>query len=214
MENYLFDFDGTLADSEEAAQLATKAAFQKVGLAAPTTDQINYYMGIPIEVSFKAMAGEHRFTATEFEVLLNAFRQYYREFESKHITLFDGMQSTLAQLVAEGKQLFVVSSKRSDSLMRNLQSLGIDQYFQDVLGSDMVTAFKPAPDGVLAILDKWHLNPAESIMIGDAIFDLQMGKAAKVHTCGVTWGAHDVASLKAEKPDYLIQATTDLLKIK
>ncbi|CAH1851681.1 HAD family hydrolase [Convivina praedatoris] len=211
MKNYLFDFDGTLANSEEAAQLATKAAFQKVGLVAPTTAQINYYMGIPIEVSFKKMAENHHFTESEFEALLNVFRQYYREFESEHITSFDGMQSTLAQLVAEGKQLFVVSSKRSDSLMRNLHTLGIAEYFQDILGSDMVTAFKPAPDGVLAILEKWQLNPEESIMIGDAIFDLQMGKAAQVHTCGVTWGAHDVASLQAENPDYLIQVTTDLL---
>ncbi|WP_252902762.1 HAD hydrolase-like protein [Paucilactobacillus hokkaidonensis] len=53
MENYIFDFDGTLADSGQAAVLATQSAFKEFNLATPTTSQIEYYMGIPIEVSFK-----------------------------------------------------------------------------------------------------------------------------------------------------------------
>ena len=50
-------------------------------------------------------------------------------------------------------------------------------------------------------------------MIGDAIFDLQMGKAAGVHSCGVTWGAHDVKSLINEHPDFLLSNVADLIKI-
>lgn len=55
MENYMFDFDGTLADSGETAVLATQATFKDFGLSLPSSDQIRGYMGIPIEKSFPLM---------------------------------------------------------------------------------------------------------------------------------------------------------------
>lgn len=51
-------------------------------------------------------------------------------------------------------------------------------------------------------------------MIGDAVFDLQMGQAAHVKTCGVTWGAHSKTELQQAHPDFLISDMRELLKIK
>lgn len=51
------------------------------------------------------------------------------------------------------------------------------------------------------------------MMIGDAIFDLQMGKAANVKTCAVTWGSHSVEQLSAENPDFIIDEALQLLAI-
>ncbi|SUP52240.1 Uncharacterised protein [Weissella viridescens] len=56
MQNMLFDFDGTLANSGATVALATQAAFRVLSLPEPSHDTIAYYMGIPIETSFKAMA--------------------------------------------------------------------------------------------------------------------------------------------------------------
>ena len=58
MENYMFDFDGTLADSGETAVLATQATFKDFGLSLPSSDQIRGYMGIPIEKSFPLMGAK------------------------------------------------------------------------------------------------------------------------------------------------------------
>ena len=38
MENYMFDFDGTLADSGETAVLATQATFKDFGLSLPSSN--------------------------------------------------------------------------------------------------------------------------------------------------------------------------------
>ena len=37
----------------------------------------------------------------------------------------------------------------------------------------------------------------ESVMIGDATFDILMGRAAKVHTLGVSWGFGTAQELEA-----------------
>lgn len=214
MENYIFDFDGTLADSGQAAVVATQAAFKEFKLTVPTTSLIEYYMGIPIEVSFKKMAPDHVFSNQAFADLLTIFRQQYQLAEQTSLTLFPEMKSVLQQLVYNQKRLFVVSSKHSTPLKRNLAQLHINEYFQAVVGSDQVTHFKPAPDGVLQVLNQYSLSGNDSIMIGDAIFDLQMGQAAHVHTCGVAWGAHSVQELNNQHPDYLLKSVPDLLTIR
>ena len=91
MQNYIFDFDGTLANSGKTGVLATQAAFRKLTLPAPQADLINYYMGIPIEVSFKKMVPDHNFTDQEFAELLTCFRQYYHKLEAANMTLVKGV---------------------------------------------------------------------------------------------------------------------------
>ncbi len=211
MDAYIFDFDGTLANSGSTGILATQAAFQQFNLEIPSDERINYYTGIPIEESFKKMSVNHEFKANEFEELLASFRSYYKKYEQENLTLFPKIKEVLQTLDDLGKKLYVVSSKHSTALKRNLEFLNIDSYFEGVIGSDQVKKYKPAPDGVLYILDQYDLTAGHTVMIGDAIFDLQMGKAAGIQTCAVTWGAHSKKELAAQQPDFLVDHVEELL---
>lgn len=123
------------------------------------------------------------------------------------------MKETLMQLVEDGKRLFVVSSKNSVSLNRNLENLGIADLFTDTIGSDQVENYKPAPDGINILANRHDLDKAKTVMIGDAKYDLQMGKAAEVKTCGCAWDTYDIELLKKEEPDYLLEKVEKLLEI-
>lgn len=212
MKYYIFDFDGTLADSKQCSVLATQQAFREFGLTEPSEEQIEHYMGIPIEVSFKEMA-EIEFTDASFEELLSTFRKAYKELENEKLTVFTHIPEVLQKLVKEDKQLFVVSSKKSDVLLRNLQTLQIDTYFKDIIGSDKVTHYKPHPAGILKLMELYDLHPEATIMIGDAIFDLQMANAAGVQSCGVTWGSHSREKLQQENPAFLIDEVKQLASL-
>ncbi|WP_267907755.1 HAD family hydrolase [Viridibacillus soli] len=212
MKNYIFDFDGTLADSKQCSVMATQAAFKECGLESPSAKIIEHYMGIPIEVSFKEMA-EQPFTEESFELLLQNFREHYKVLENDSLIAFPYIPEMLEQLQQANKQIFVVSSKKSDVLLRNLKTLQIDTYFKDIIGSDKVTHYKPHPAGILKLVDLYQLEKAETIMIGDAIFDLQMAKAAKVSSCGVTWGSHGRDKLLEEQPTFIFDDVQQLLSI-
>ncbi|KRL37885.1 HAD family hydrolase [Liquorilactobacillus uvarum] len=212
MKNYIFDFDGTLANSGKTAILATQAAFKDFDLPLPAAADIEYYMGVPIEVSFKKMT-DKEFTSAQFAELISLFRVHYKAFESENLVLFPEMEHVLEKMSVANKSMFVLSSKHSVALNRNLEQLNVLQHFQAVCGSDQVKKYKPAPDGILHILEANNLKKNETIMIGDAIYDLQMGRTAGVFTCGVTWGAHASSLLEKEKPDYLVDKVIDLLKI-
>jgi len=213
MQNILFDFDGTLANSGATVALATQAAFRDLSLPEPSHDTIAYYMGIPIETSFKAMAPEHDFTTAEYDRLLSSFRENAQSLERTQVTLFPDISAVLTHLKQAGRQLFIVTSKPTHTLNRNLKRLNIAHFFTDCIGSDQVTHYKPAPDGILILLDRYHLDPKQTVMVGDATHDLQMGKAAGVKTAAVTWGAHTTAALQSENPDWLCQTALELTQL-
>lgn len=73
----ILDFDGTLADSKQCSILATQTASKKIKLSIPSEDQISYYMGIPIEKSFKQMASIF-LNNEEFDQLIVSFRALYK----------------------------------------------------------------------------------------------------------------------------------------
>ena len=207
-KNLIFDFDGTIADSKECSMVATQKSFKERGLEEPTVNLIEYYMGIPIEKSFSLMSSvdldDH-----QLEALIKTFRQNYKEVESSYLKLYKHMTEQL-QSLSKDKQLFVVSSKKTDVLIRNLEILDIDHLFTEVIGSDKVNHYKPSPDGINYILNKYQLENEETIYIGDAIFDMQTANSAKVASCAVTWGTHSIEELKSENPTYIIHEVTEL----
>src|SRR5699024_4656481 len=137
LENYLFDFDGTIADSGETGIIAVQKAFVDYGLEKPTAESVRYYMGVPIETFFPKISNRE-LNDTEWGEVFAIFRQYYSELELEITQLFPGMKETLMQLVEDGKRLFVVSSKNSVSLNRNLENLGIVDLLADAIGRDQV----------------------------------------------------------------------------
>ena len=207
-KNLIFDFDGTIADSKECSIVATQKSFKERGLEEPTVNLIEYYMGIPIEKSFSLMSSvdldDH-----QLEALIKTFRQNYKEVESSYLKLYKHMTEQL-QSLSKDKQLFVVSSKKTDVLIRNLEILDIDHLFTEVIGSDKVNHYKPSPDGINYILNKYQLENEETIYIGDAIFDMQIANSAKVASCAVTCGTHSIEELKSENPTYIIHEVTEL----
>lgn len=157
MKAIIFDFDGTLADSGECGLLATQKAFKECDLAIPRKEQIDYYMGIPIEQSFHEMTN-HMLNEEQFKQLVHHFRKAYKEFEEQTISAFPHIDKVLNTLKQHGLLLFVVSSKKTDVLYRNLEKLQLDQYFTDWIGSDQVDHYKPHPDGILKIVERYSLN--------------------------------------------------------
>lgn len=207
----IFDFDGTLGDSRECGILATQKAFSDIGLMIPDEKTIDYYMGIPIEKSFLEMANR-QLSEEKLMELLTIFRSHYQFFEEKSLKVFDGIPELLAILKEQGIKCFVVSSKKTDILNRNLKGLGIAAFFAETIGSDKVTHYKPHPEGITIILKNHGLEKDEVRMIGDATFDIEMGQAAGVGTVAVAWGSHTKEALLAVRPDFFIEHPLDLIE--
>ncbi len=211
IKTVIFDFDGTLGDSKECVISSTKKAFEGMSMNIPSDEEIKYYMGIPLETSLREMAGEN-LSEEDFAGLLEIFRDYTKKIEKDCLKIFPEVRELLDTLKEKGIKCFIVSSKKSSVLERNLKFLEIYDYFIDIIGPDEVSNHKPHPEGINMLVEKYGFSKPEAIMVGDAIFDIQMGKSAGVHTCGVTWGSHSVEMLEGENPDIMIESPLELLK--
>lgn len=94
-----------------------------------------------------------------------------------------------------------------------LETLGIATYISHICGEQDVANKKPAPDMALHILEKTSTKPMDAIVVGDTVFDIQMGKSAGCRTCAVTYGNHSEGKLITSHPDYMISDFMDLFKI-
>lgn len=210
-----FDFDGTLADTRQASVESTQAAFQHFGLTPPDRELVLRYMGIPIEKSFDAMRTPSEAGASTDEII-TYFREIYPSICDKTTYLYAGIAELLSVLKCEHFYLAVVTSKKSTVLARNLQNLGLNDIFDVIIGSDHVSNYKPHPEPLNMAMQKLNALAGKNVtglMVGDAVSDIEMGQAARVDTCGVTWGAFGREALETSSPDYLVNSVSELRTI-
>ncbi|MBO7077464.1 MAG: HAD family hydrolase [Bacteroidales bacterium] len=208
IRNIFFDFDGTLADTTEGIVQCTLVTLQKLGLPASTPERIRSVIGLPLTGCFE------RGTDTPPERIAEAcatYRKLFNEIAIPCTTLYPGTKETLADLQARGLTLALCTSRSNNSLNALLQVLGIRAHFSAIVTNEDVSHPKPAPDIALLALERLGVRPDETLVVGDTVFDLQMGRAAGCRTCGVTWGNQGRAQLETAQPELVIDDFSELL---
>lgn len=203
----IFDLDGTLIDSRSCIVKATQQAFMLGGFQPPSEADIAFAMGIPIEVTFPKWAG-----TSDTDKLIQTYRAQYAEYAPTEIKTFEGIPDIVAKLSAHHKLAIATSKKRSVA-ESNLAQFDLLKYFAHVVGSDDVLHYKPHPESIERILMANNDSTVEAWMIGDATTDIEMGQAAKIRTCAVSWGAHSASKLGDLNPTSMLHQPQELLAL-
>lgn len=97
-----------------------------------------------------------------------------------------GAVEILKKLHQSGVQLGILTRNDKDIALLTLDTIGARHYFasENVLGRAEAPP-KPDPAGINYLLSEWGANPAETVMVGDYLFDLQAGRAAGTTTVHV-----------------------------
>ncbi|WP_046213422.1 HAD family hydrolase [Paenibacillus wulumuqiensis] len=82
-----------------------------------------------------------------------------------------------------GLPLAVVTSDWTSEALKHLRWSGLETYFTEIIGSDLVTSGKPAPDMALLACQRLSVQPGHTILIGDSNADMQMGRQAELACC-------------------------------
>ncbi len=92
----------------------------------------------------------------------------------------------LGRIKNSGCQLGILTRNSKALAVSTLKAIGLDHLFHPdcILGRDEASP-KPAPDGILFLLNHWGLSSKEGVMVGDFHLDLLSGRAAGVLTVHV-----------------------------
>ena len=205
-EAILFDLDGTLIDTIELILRSARHAFDGWHRGAPSDAQWIQGIGTPLVDQLRLFTGDD----VELGQLLTRYRDYQRQHHDRLTRCYPDVPGVVARLAAEGYRLAIVTSKASAIAHQSLDFVGLDGYFETIIGYDDTTRHKPEPDPVLAALSRLGVEPRDAVFVGDSPHDIKAGAAAGVVTVAALWGAFDRETLDATRPDHLIECMADL----
>lgn len=211
MRLLIFDFDGTLADTEKVILKTLAQTLTELGLEPPAPDRLREYIGLPLARIFEcASASEDQ------EVISRAVRIYRARFPEnckKDIRLYPGVREALEHFRNMGLALAIASSRERSSLLALAEQLGITSFFSVIAGEQDVTRHKPEPDIIRFVCEKSGIPAKEAMFVGDTIYDIGAGEAAGAMTCGAAYGNHTREQLLEAGADYVIERFAELVPI-
>lgn len=206
----VFDWDGTLMDSQAEIVHCFQNASKDLGLNMPTAEEIHRIIGIGMQEAIRELFPGVE-TAQEAQKIVDAYRHYYFHPDKVPAELFDGIEAMLRELEAQGYFLGVATSKGRRGLDMALERTGFDKLFHITRCIDEAQS-KPHPQMLLDSINIVGVEVSETLMVGDTEFDLLMANNAGVHGVGVNCGAHPRDRLEKCEPRVILDHTRELVK--
>lgn len=206
----ILDFDGTLADTKESIIQTMRYVSETLHTTGFDEELIKSLIGLPLKDTFeKAFAFDEKLIQEATFI----YRKHYNEIVIDTISLFENVKDTLIYFHKKGIHLTVASSKGKEALIKVLKKQNIYDLFSFIGGEEDAKNKKPAPDIVNHIMNTYTYQPHECLVVGDTIFDIEMGQRAHVDTCGVTYGNKAREVLEQQNPTYIINTFQELKEI-
>jgi phosphoglycolate phosphatase len=203
----IFDKDGTLEDSGDYLRnLAQKRArlvdAQIPGVGEPLLMAFGVQDGRLDVAGLQAVGSryENEIAAAAYiaetgrgwseaiQIVQQAFTEADRVMESAPAAMFPGCREALATYARARIKLGILSAATTSQVVKFAAYHQLQGEFELLLGSDREFA-KPDPRLFLQACHQLGVNPAQTLMVGDSIWDMSMARQGGAAGCiGITWG--------------------------
>lgn len=211
IENFIFDIDGTLIDTIDMYMPAMIDTLAQHGhpVAPDKVEQTKHDLfGITGRDALR-LAG---ISEEEIpEMLKDWFNlAYQRADRAKVIEGIPEMLNTLAN--REDAKIAIATSKLADEYQEYfVNKYDFAKLFKVAITSADTKKHKPAPDPILAAMNKMGADPATTVYVGDTINDMKAAHAAGAKFAGALYSSANPDSIK--DADFPLMKPADLLEI-
>lgn len=199
----VFDFDGTLVDS----LLASLDIFNRFA---------GKYCYRPIEnpeavrsMTTRQFLKHHRISIWRLPRLVKKFHAEAAA-QAETLKLYAGLSAVLAELIADGARLGILSSNSESNIRRCLRANDVEHLFAFVVGYPKLFGKGRA---LRRILRSERIAREDVLYIGDELRDMEAARKVGVSSAAVTWGFHTEAILRGFGPDHVVSNPVELLHV-
>lgn len=211
IENFIFDIDGTLIDTIDMYMPAMIDTLAQHGhpVAPDKVEQTKHDLfGITGRDALR-LAG---ISEEEIPEMLKDWFDlaYQRADRAKVIEGIPEMLNTLAN--RKDAKIAIATSKLADEYQEYfVNKYDFAKLFKVAVTSADTKKHKPAPDPILAAMDKMGADPATTVYVGDTINDMKAAHAAGAKFAGALYSSANPDSIK--DADFPLMNPADLLAI-
>jgi len=206
-ELIIFDWDGTIIDSQAHIIDCMQRALLDEGLQLVSEQEIRHIIGLSLDVAIAELYPG--INDAVINRVADGYRYHFFSDPAGTSKLFAGVDDVIKDLHAEGYYIAVATGKGRRGLDMALHETKLEPYFHITRCADE-TRSKPDPLMLDEILTDLDMNAAKALMVGDTSYDMQMGNNIKMDTCAVTYGMHERDHLEDCSPTFLIDSIDQL----
>lgn len=207
----IFDVDGTLIDTEQALIASLKQVLYEELGEVYEDGQLHFILGIPGRDALMKLE------VKEIDKVDAKWNQYLQEY-SHLMNVFPGIEHVLKTLHELTIPTGIVTSKTRQELIDDFVPFGLSTYVPHVICADDTLRHKPHPEPLLAFIEKYELDPAEAIYIGDTRYDMEAARGAGIDFALASWGCKtDISGhirYKLRTPLDILQLLAPIMPIK
>ena len=180
----IFDFDGTILDTESPDFACWQSIFEDHGsrleleswcqVVGTTWDHFNPFDHLEEKIGKPV-------NRDDLQVL---HRRKFHELVAQQVPM-PGVEATLAAAQELGMKLAVASSSRRDWVQGHLERLGLLSHFEVLKTADDVERVKPDPALYLRALEALEVSAEEAIAIEDSVNGVKAAKTAGLYCVAV-----------------------------
>jgi len=171
----LFDLDGTLANSTEAHIAAWLKSLEYLGISR-SRELLTRLMGLSsIDIARKLLPPHMAERAEELADIKDGIFMKEMVRLAKPVL---GAREVVLLAKRLGMKCGVVSMNPRRVIIQILDTIGLLELMDVIVGTEDVERGKPAPDPILEACMQLGVNPREAVYIGDSVYDVQAATAA------------------------------------
>lgn len=184
----VFDWDGTLMDSEAKIVNAMQAAVADVEMPFRSREQIKDIIGLGLPEALSALFSD--IDKRQSGVMIEAYRHHFLFMDQTPMPMFEGVAEMLETLNRQEYWLAVATGKARKGLDRVLDECNLRHHFHITRCADECFS-KPHPLMMEEIMDFIGVAPGQTLMVGDSEYDMLMAQNAGVDALAVSYGVHE-----------------------
>ena len=222
MKYIIFDFDGTIGDSQALIVKTLQDTMRARNLEVKSDEACAKTIGLRLDEAFVVLFGMSDAEGLECAA---TYREIFLE-NKKMMTVepFPHVIETLRELHLRGYILGMASSRNHCSLDGYVKQMQLEDIFSSIVAGDDVEHVKPAPDMIFkalkemkgvknleASLDDVKDMLEETLVVGDMTFDVDMAHHAGCKACAVTYGNGTREQLASA--EWIIDDFAELLEV-
>lgn len=204
IEAIIFDFDGTLANSEQTTFNVVRPVLSKYLKREISDGDLDSLKGMVWKTTFK-------------EWLPDTYLDLYAEIDrawakaDPFIAMYPNVSEMLASLRERGTVMAIASSRESPLVRQILRQNHLSEFFSCIVGQEDTENHKPSPDPLLAAAEGIGVGAGKCIYIGDQPWDLMASRAAGMMSGAALWGEAETKVMLREKPDIVFHRPTEVV---